>query len=192
MRRIGLIVVGFLFGVLLLTAIDLAKRPATRETTSTPPPPEPVPVTQVEDAPQRESWRYSQDTDQMTGKVTQWACLDSKDQLQFAFPYQGGTRGTICLRKRGESDAYFKIDKGQSVCGAEGCEVLLKVNGGKPFAVRCSESNDGDSRFLFFDSYKLISALAKKTRQIKIEVLYYQEGQQVLTFEPFERLDSKW
>ena len=78
------------------------------------------------------------------------------------------------------------------MCGVEGCEARLKVDGGEPFTVSGSESNDGDSKYMFFDSYARIAEIAKKAKLIKVEVLYYQEGQRVLSFEPAEPLDPKW
>jgi hypothetical protein len=149
-------------------------------------------TTRAPEAAPKESWNYGQTTDQMTGKVTQWACLDSEDQLQFGFPYEGGTTGTICLRKGRQLDAYFKIDKGQIVCGVEGCEASLKVDGAEPITLSGSESSDGDPKFVFFDSYSHVLAIAKKAKQIKVEALYYQEGRQTLTFEPSQPLDPKW
>jgi hypothetical protein len=128
----------------------------------------------------------------MTSKVTQWACLDSEDRLQFGFPYSGGTTGTICLRKGPQLDAYFKIDKGQIVCRVDGCEATLRVDGGQPFTMSGTESSDGDSRFMFFDSPSRILALAKKAKEIRVETLYFQEGSKTLTFEPSQTLDPKW
>jgi hypothetical protein len=142
--------------------------------------------------PPSPTWTYDETTDSMTGKITHIACLDSEDQLQFGFPYDGGSTGSICLRKGKQTDAFFKIDKGQVLCGVDGCEATLRVDGGEPFRVSGSESNDGDSRYMFFNSYQRIFNIAKKAKEIKIEVLYYQEGKQTLTFAPGKPLDAKW
>ncbi len=142
--------------------------------------------------PQKEIWRYDQTTDQMTGKITRIACLDSGDQLQFGFPYNGGSTGTICLRRQQGLDAYFKISKGQILCGSDGCEATLRVDGEPPFKMSGSESDDADSRFMFFDSPSRILALARKAKEIKVETLYFEEGTRILTFEPSQPLDPKW
>ena len=192
MRKVVLVIIGFVLVILVITAINSANKSATKGAKVAPSASETPPASQVPDVSPKESWNYGQNTDKMTGKITQWACLDSADELQFGFPYNGGSTGTICVRKGRRLDAYFKIGKGQVLCGVEGCEARLKVNGGEPFTVSGSESADGDPRFLFFDSYPRILAIAKKAKQIKVEVLYYQEGRQVLTFEPSEPLDPKW
>jgi hypothetical protein len=150
------------------------------------------PGAQSADLPQKESWSYGENTDQMTGKTTKWACLDSADKLQLDFPYKGGSTGSICIRKGARLDAYFKIDKGQVMCGVDGCEARLRVDGGEPFTMGGSEAADDDSRYIFFNSYSRVFAIAKRAKQVKIEVLYYQGGRQVLTFEPSQPLDQKW
>jgi hypothetical protein len=144
------------------------------------------------ETPQKESWNYGQTTDKMTGKVTKFACLDSEDQLQFGFPYDGGSTGTICLRRRQELEAFFKIDKGQILCGVDECEATLRVDGGQPFKMSGSESSDDDSRFMFLDPASRLLALARKAKEIKIETLYFEEGSKTLTFEPSQPLDPKW
>ena len=192
MRKIGLAFVALVFLLIIITAINSSNRPSTEVAKSGPTASGAPPASQVPDVSAKEPWSYGQNTDQMTGKITRWACLDSEDQLQFGFPYNGGSTGTICLRKGRRLDAYFKIDKGQVLCGVEGCEARMKVDGGEPFTVSGSESADGDPRFIFFDSYPRILGIAKKAKQIKIEILYYQERRQVLTFEPSEPLDLKW
>lgn len=194
MKKAGLVVVIVLLFIAMIRIVSLSS--------SKPNPNPPVTESQSQQTnttpsdiitPPKESWTYDQNADQMTGKITKWACLDSADQLQFDFPYQGGSTGSICLRKKGEGfDAYFKIDKGQLICDIEGCQVRLKVNGGDPVTMSGSPSNDGDSRFIFFDSYARILAIAKKAKEIRLEALYYQEGRQVLRFAPSEPLDPKW
>jgi hypothetical protein len=144
------------------------------------------------ETPQKKSWTYGQTADKMTGKVTKFACLDSEDQLQFGFPYDGGSTGTICFRRKQELDALFKIDKGQILCGADGCEATLRVDEGQPFTMSGSESSDADSRFMFFDSPSRLLALARKAKEIKIETLYFEEGSKTLTFQPSQPLDPKW
>lgn len=189
MKKLGLLVVGLLL-VMLVIAIVGSLNKAT--TSNSLPASSSSPGAQSADLPQKESWNYGENTDQMTGKVTKWACLNSADKLEFGFPYNGGSTGSICIRKGSRLDAYFKIDKGQVLCGVEGCEARLRVDSGAPFTMGGSEAADGDSRYIFFDSYSRILAITKKAKQVKVEVLYYQEGRQVLTFEPSEPLDPKW
>ncbi|MGP8251033.1 MAG: hypothetical protein ACLQHF_03300 [Terracidiphilus sp.] len=192
MKKALLVVVGLVFVVMIIVAINSTSSGTAPPTRGAPSAATAPASAQAPDAPPKESWSYDQSTDQMTGKVTRFACLDSEDQLQFDPPYDGGTTGTICFRKGRGLDAYFKIDKGQILCGVESCEARIKVDGGEPITVSASESNDGDPRFIFFESYPHILAIAKKAKVIKVEMLYYQEGRRVLTFEPSEPLDPKW
>jgi hypothetical protein len=194
MKKIVLATFGLSFLLLVTGSINSCKR-------SDPPSPEGKTPSQASGnvhAPQapktqpKKSWSYDQTTDKMTGKVTRRACLDSADQLQFNFPNAGGTQGTICLQKGQSLEASFKIDKGQVMCGLEGCAVRIAVDGGTPFPFNGSESPNHDSKFIVFDSYPRMLAIAKKATQIKVEVRYYQEGSQTLTFEPSQPLDKNW
>ena len=149
----------------------------------------------------KKAWHYFHLTDKMTGDVTEFACLDSEDKLQFAFPYDGGSTGTICFTKWAEGKdneykAYFDIDKGQILC-SQSCSVFMKLDDGKPLFVSATPDSNGSSKSIslnssYFFGPKSNRASLREAKVLMLQVEYYQEGRQVLTFEPDKPLDPSW
>ncbi len=152
----------------------------------TEPPPPPPP-----DAPSTESWSYSGVQDKATGKIGQVACLNSEDYVKLAPPYVGGSVGTLCLRKGVKPEAYFKVDNGVILCG-RGCEIRLTAEGKTPLIVNGTEGKEGETAIVALDSYPRILSMARKAKQIKIEVPYDRMGLQALNFAPADPLVAGW
>lgn len=129
----------------------------------------------------------------MTGKATKYACLKSANQLFFDFPYQGGSTGEICLfKEKDHRDANFHIDKGQLMCGVEGCSERMNINGEQPFRLTGLISADGDPKYVILEPYTRLVSAAKKAKRLEFEAMYFQEGQQILIFKPDKPLDPNW
>jgi hypothetical protein len=152
----------------------------------TEPPPPSAP-----DAPSMERWSYSGVQDKATGKIGQVACLSSQDYVKLAPPYVGGSVGTLCLRKGVKPEAYFKVDNGVILC-SRGCEIRLTAEGKTPLIVNGTEGKEGETTIVVFDSYSRIMSMARKAKQMKIEVPYDRMGVQALTFAPTDPLVAGW
>jgi hypothetical protein len=152
----------------------------------TQPPPPPPP-----EAPSTESWSYSGVQDKATGKIEQVACLNSEDYVKLAPPYVGGSVGTLCLRKGVKPEAYFKVDNGVILCGG-GCEIRLTAEGRTPLIVNGTEGKEGETAVVVLDSYPRVASMAKKAKQMKIEVPYDRMGVQALNFAPVETMVAGW
>ena len=152
---------------------------------SEPPPPPPP------EAPSTESWSYSGIQDPATGKIGKLACLSSQDYVKLPSPYVGGSVGTLCLRKGGKPEAYFKVDNGVILC-SRGCEIRLTAEGRTPLIVNGTEGKEGETTIVLLDSYPRIASMARKAKQMKIEVPYDRMGLQSLTFAPTDPLVAGW
>ena len=152
----------------------------------TEPPPPPPP-----DAPSTESWSYSGVQDKATGKIGQVACLNSEDSVKLAPPYVGGSVGTLCLRKGGKPEAYFKVDNGVILC-SRGCEIRVTAEGKTPLIVNGTEGKEGETTIVVLESYPRIASLVRKAKQMKIEVPYDRLGLQPLSFAPADPLVAGW
>lgn len=121
----------------------------------------------------------------MTGKISKWACVSSTNQLQFDFPYHGGSTGELCVRKRadGSRDAWVEVDKGQFICHYDNCTVRVKFDDGAIRSFGMAESSSGNSNILFFNSYGTFTSSLKKAKRVKVEAQYYQRGREVLEFD---------
>lgn len=139
-------------------------------------------------------WEYSQSKDEMRGGNSYEASLASDNKAYFEFPYNGGSRLSINLRKspRYGNDVYFVITKGQFSCAYNGCIVAVKFDDGKIINYSVVESDSGRSDVLFLANSKTVRQFAsrlKKAKNVVVEVSFYQDGKRQFTFSP---KDLEW
>jgi hypothetical protein len=120
----------------------------------------------------------------MTGVESKIACTTSTNELSFSFPYGGGSSGKLCFRRKGKSlDAWVSISAGQFLCGIESCALRLKFDDGGIKSFGAVESSTHESNILFLESEARLLAFVQKSKKLKLEAQYYQEGSQVLFFD---------
>ena len=131
-------------------------------------------------------WSESSYTDDMTDEVVKVYKIRSKKSVSFGFPYNqsGGSYLSLHLRKGSKSlDAYFKIDKGQMICGYSDCGFLMRVNGGKPQRWTGLNSSTGNSDLMFIRDAKSIEKTIKAGGTIRVGIDFFQAGQQSFDFD---------
>jgi hypothetical protein len=153
------------------------------------------------------TWEYNTTTDKMTGHVFRMACLKSSNELKFNPPYDGGSRGEICL---GSYDPHKKgvvtvsITKGQIVCQYavnirpfakiplwfHGCELRVKFDDGGVRAMPTEAASNGSTNSinivdlgLFFNEHDYFLKNLKKSKHVMLEAIFYQESAQVMEFD---------
>ncbi len=140
------------------------------------------------------TWEESSEKDEMTDAMTYWASIKSDNTENFNFPYEGGSRLIIWVRKSSKygNDVYIKITKGQLLSNKYNGTNYVSVRFDDAPAKKYStvEPSDLSSDQLFLNNAKDFIANAKKAKTIKIEVPVYQEGNRVFIY----RLDEplKW
>ena len=130
-------------------------------------------------------WRYGEDKDEMTDKITYLAKIESDNRVQFDFPYDGGsTLELVIRRKKGVSkDVYIKISKGQfnSIYSVGGyVTVRFDDKPAKKYSISESLTHDSDVRFLSNES-QFIKELGT-AKVLKIQADFFQEGSRTFTF----------
>lgn len=136
---------------------------------------------------QEKNWRYETSKDEMRGIESKFATTVSTNTVDFDFPYNGGSKLLLTLRKRGaEVDVMVAVSKGQILCGIQNCEVAFKFGNSEVQSVTMSEPDNHSSDLLFI-SYdktesKIINQL-KSSKKLVIEVPFYQEGKKQFTFD---------
>lgn len=135
--------------------------------------------------PAQASWSYSSEADKMGRGTTEFASLDSANKVEFAFPYNGGSQGTITLRNSPKygKDAIFQISNGQILCDLQNCYVTIKVDNGPPIVVYGNQAADGSSNVVFLP-YATLLRDVEKASVLRIEANFYREGSQVFEFHP--------
>lgn len=140
----------------------------------------------VEKAPEK-NWTYEATKDEMRGIESRFATTVSTNTVDFDFPYNGGSKLILALRKRGsEVDVMVSITKGQILCGIQNCEAAFKFDDGAVQSITMSEpdSHASDLLFVAYDKTesKIISQL-KNSKKLVIEVPFYQQGKKQFTFD---------
>lgn len=133
------------------------------------------------------NWQYETSKDEMRGVESRFATTVSTNTVDFDFPYNGGSKLILALRKRGsEVDVMVSITKGQILCGIQNCEAAFKFDDGAVQSITMSEpdSHASDLLFVAYDKTesKIISQL-KNSKKLVIEVPFYQQGKKQFTFD---------
>lgn len=134
---------------------------------------------------EKTKWKYSENEDEMTEKKSFFASLRSDNEVDFEFPYDGGSYLSITVRNSPKygKDVYFSIDKGQFNEGISGCNILVKFDNGNIEKYQCVGADDASTGILFLASKKdtFINKL-KSAKEIKIQASFFQEGDRTFTF----------
>lgn len=129
-------------------------------------------------------WEYSESVNEMDNKTNYFASITSDNELDFDFPYQGGSSGSITIRNMdGKNTVAISIEKGQFMPNFMDSEYIrVKFDDDELEKYSYAMAADGSSNIIFPNqSSKLINKL-KKSKTIKVEAAFYNEGRQVLNF----------
>lgn len=136
-------------------------------------------------------WEYSEERDEMRGTVTKYASLESVNELQFDFPYNGGSRGNLVLRKSPKDglNVMLRMDKGQFAHTSE--YVSVKFDDDPVVRFGAIPPADGSTELLFISPEAKFVTRLHKTNKVIIEATFFQEGRRQLTFDA-KGLDPAW
>ena len=128
------------------------------------------------------NWNYSEQKDAMTDKTMYFAIASSINNLNFDFPYDGGSTLYIQIRKKdGTNEVMLNISKGQFNSAYDNV-VSMKFDNGGITKYGFDEPSGGSSNLIFLHSPKSIIDKIKKAKHLKIEAPFYQAGRQVAEF----------
>jgi hypothetical protein len=130
-------------------------------------------------------WAYRSTNDQMRGTKVKFAELNSINRAQFAFPYQGGSKLQLIIRRRSDADLdlFFWVDKGQMPCHSE-CSLAAKFDNDDVEEWSLSGPGSGRSNILFVDKADNFLERLKAAKKLIVEVQIYDHGRVQFTFNP--------
>lgn len=129
-------------------------------------------------------WEYINDVDKMTGLETKQAQIEANEQLQFEFPYDGGSTATLCIRKKGsQKDVMLAISKGQFITNVTGGQVMVKFDNDKPISFSTSQPSDYSSDMIFIGSESKFIKRLKSADRVIIETEFFNEGTRQIEFD---------
>lgn len=131
-----------------------------------------------------EKWTYENYQDPMTDEVIRTAQVVSKEMIELDLPYEGGTYLNLVVRKSNQGYVSFiQSSNGQLITETGNETVLLRFDGGESIRFDVIDSQDYDSTVKFFKDANKIVELIKNSKILKIQVLYYDHGNEVFTFD---------
>jgi len=136
-------------------------------------------------------WRYSTESDKMTGTTTKWAEVRSNNSLSLDFPYKGSNFGRLYVRQKDgkNAEAFVTIEKGQILCRTyDNCAVRVRFDENQPVRMSAAPAADHSSKIIFISPPGKFLSSAQKAKRILIELSLYQNGNQVLDFDTPEPL----
>lgn len=133
------------------------------------------------------AWSYSEHRDEMRDEVGRTACLRSSNAIDFDFPYNGGSYGSLCFRENPQFgfDAFFRVSKGQFLCGIYDCRVRVKVDDGpvQRLTVNPPASHDHDLLFFANNVEQRLLEQVRSSHRLVIEADFFRHGSAQFVFD---------
>ena len=139
-----------------------------------------------EQAQNIKTWKETESIDEMTEDRNIWKSITSDNSVDFEFPYNGGSTLTISVRymKKYGTDVLLQISNGQILCNEyNGTNyATIKFDDEAPIKFTYTDSNDGSADIVFLKNTSKFISKAKKAKQIKVQLPFFQEGQKTFKF----------
>ena len=135
----------------------------------------------------KSNWNYGQNVDKMSGEVTKWAMSDSLNKVSMAFPYNGGSEGSIIVF---DKNVKIYISKGQVMCSNySGCQIRVKFDNEKPELYSAVGPDNGKHDYVYlgvegygYPGAKTFLNKLKTAKKVLISLEVYQENEPVWEF----------
>lgn len=134
----------------------------------------------------KSKWEYSESVDEMTDKKSYLAYIVSENEVDFEFPYNGGSNLLLYLRNDPQygQNIYIKITKGQfNMDLIDGQTIKVRFDEDQAFNVKCNGPSDHSMDVLFLNGYKKVVDRLKTAKTMKVSVEFFNEGTRTFTFD---------
>ena len=150
--------------------IGVTTEPTTNRSTST------------SSAAQTPAWRYDKTVDQ-EGHPVYKASIVSPTQLQFDFPYAGGSTATLTIRKRESgTHVYIQVSNGQFNRSFQGGQARVRFDSRPPATYGFSAAENGSANVIFFDSERALIQQLKTSRNMTVDVEFAGQSKRQIAF----------
>jgi hypothetical protein len=137
----------------------------------------------VEVEESKPNWTSGSTTDKMDGKVTKFTYSDSTNLVDFEFPYNGGSQGSIVVF--GSQSVKFMVNKGQLICNNwEGCQVRIKIDNRPPKQYTFCADGNYNSEVIWMcngSNTRFVKELAGASK-VMIEPEFFRAGNKIYEF----------
>ena len=130
----------------------------------------------------RSQWTYQEIGDEMRGTTMSMAQLISENSVDFAFPYNGGCKGMLALRRTGGvMEALFTVTNGQ-FDGLDDYRISTKVDNSSIMTWSANGPDEGGSTLMFMTNPTPFIRHFQKGDRMILEAAFYDHGRAQFTF----------
>jgi Superinfection immunity protein len=131
------------------------------------------------------NWTYATSRDAITQKLAWSATVASNNKISLSFPYEGEQAASLELRHHPQygKNVILQIDRGQMLCGLEGCSVLVRFDNQPAEHFGAAPAADNSTNVIFIRNYKKFVQKAVKAKSVAIQVSFFQNGDQTFDFD---------
>lgn len=134
----------------------------------------------------QKTWKITTSKDEMRGSTDTFASIESDNEVEFEFPYHGGSTLSIVVRESQKfgTDVYLSISNGQFVGNAfDGSDyVTFKFDEEPLKKYHFSNSSSGSMDVIFLKKEKELIEKFKTAKKIMIEAPFFDSGSKQFTF----------
>lgn len=112
------------------------------------------------------------------------AYVRSSGWFELEFPYQEPQFAKLVVRRhpRHGLDVMVQIERGQFLCGIDGCEILARFDDGEAKRYSASEPADNSSETIFINDAAGFLKRMKAAKRVRIEAGFFHNGSRTLDF----------
>lgn len=131
------------------------------------------------------NWKYEENEDKMTGKKRFFASTVSTNEIEFEFPYNGGSTFQLIVRNMNKkNEILLSVSKGQFMTSIMESEYLrVKFDEEQPSKYTFNSPSDGSDNLIFVSSPKKFINKLKKAEKLMIEAPFFNAGRQIIYFD---------
>ena len=135
----------------------------------------------------KNDWIYFKSRDEVRNADIITASSDSKNSVNFDFPYNGGSTLSVTIRKHPAygTDAYLTISKGQMLCRnySGDCYATIRFDDNPPKRFNLNEPSDNSNETVFIQRDSEFIKQATLAKKMIVELEFYQSGRPQFTFD---------
>lgn len=128
-------------------------------------------------------WVYTEHVDKMYGDKTRTGSIKSETKIQLKPPYSGKNAAWLHVTSlpNGDYGVSISLEKGQILCPIN-CEVVARFDGSSVMSFKARSPADLSTSSVHINRGGNFFDWMAKSKEMMVQVLLYQHGEQVLEF----------
>ncbi len=130
-------------------------------------------------------WRSSESVDEMTNEVFYFMETTSLNELEFSFPYEGGSTFYLTIRGKAQKqpEIILSTNRGQFIPSINSEHLRVKFDDEEAFNVTYNSPESCSSEAICIKSEGKILKKLATAKTLKIEAPFFEDGRQIIEFD---------